>query len=124
MKRKASKKKFVAADPDGFLTPHQEKIIRTQIRKNSAVINILLSKIDLLANKERCPKDANTLVSFRKRLSISMEENDNFRKVLWKHLQVAEHWKTMPDNVPDPISFVLNCIKTRKNSLLAQSCWK
>ena len=122
--RRNKSKKFLAVEPSGHLTPHQEKIIRTQIRKNSLVIDQLLSKVDLLINRERCPKDANTLLSLRKRLSISMEENDNFRKVLWKHLQVSAHWKTMPDNVPDPISFVLERIKSRKRSLISQECWK
>lgn len=123
MNRKASKKFFVV-EPSGHLTPWQEKIIRTQIRKNSAVIDHLLARIDLLINRERCPKDANTLLNFRKRLSVSMDENDNFRKVLWKHLQVVDHWKQMPDNVPDPISFVLDRIKTRRQSMISQDCWK
>ena len=123
MKRKTSKHLLVI-EPNGYLNLRQEKIIRTQIRKNSLVIDQLLSRIDLLANKERCPKDANTLLSLRKRLAISMEENDNFRKVLWKHLQVLDHWKLMPQDVPDPISFVLGCIKSREQSLISQVCWK
>ncbi len=123
MKRKPSKK-ILVLDPDGCLTSQQEKIIRTQIRKNSAVIDVLLSRIDLLANRERCPKDANTLLNFRKRLDISMEENDNFRQVLWKHLQVSDHWKTMPESLLDPIAFVLGRIRMREKSLIAQECWK
>ena len=123
MKRKPSKK-LVIVEPDGFLTPLQENIIRTQIRKNSLVIDQLLSKIDLLINRERCPKDANTLLSLRKRLLISMEENDTFRKVLWKHVQVINQWRTMPENVPDPISFVLDRIKSREQTLISQACWK
>ena len=123
MKRKAAKKVKIVG-PNGYLTPRQEKIIRTQIRKNSFVIDQLVSKVDLLINRERCPKDANTLLNLRKRLSISIEENDNFRKVLWKHLQVLESWKTIPENLPDPITFVLNRIRTRQQTLIAQACWK
>src|SRR3990167_4150047 len=123
MKRKSTKK-IIQVEPDGHLTPRQETIIREQIRKNSKVIDQLVSKIDLLINRERCPKDANTLMVLRKRLAISIDENDTFRNVLWKHMQVIESWKTMPENLPDPISFVVGCIRIRQQSLIAQSCWK
>ena len=123
-KKKQKELKDLLKPSHGLLADKEVQLLQKQIRENSFIIDHYIHVIDLLANKERCPKDANTLLALRKRLSISMEENDNFRKVLWKHLQIAEHWKTMPDNVPDPLSFVLNCIRTRKNSLIAQACWK
>ena len=107
-----------------FLTEREETILRRQIRRNSRVIDSLVEKIDLLANRERCPKDANTLLRLRKQLSIEVEENDNFRKVLWRHLKAKESWRKLPDDLPDPITFLVDRIKTRRQTLIAQTCLK
>ena len=121
-KRKSIKK--VNVQVDEILTESQENILRRQIRRNSFVIDAILKKIDLLANRERCPKDANTLLRFRKQLSIEVEENDNFRNVLSKHLRLKERWKQIPDDLPDPITYLVNQIKCREKSLIAQACMK
>lgn len=121
---KKQKKENVIIGPNAILTENQEKIIRTQIRRNSAFIQFLIYKVDLLANRERCPKDANTLVRLQKQLAIEMEENDNFRKVLWKHLKAEEVWREMPNNLPDPVTFLVDRIRTRQQSLIAQLCMK
>jgi len=70
------------------LTSEEVKIVKTQIRKNSEVIGYLIEKLDLFINKEGHPKDTLSIVRLRKRLNLLMEENDNFRKVFWKHAQV------------------------------------
>ena len=114
----------VITEWDYLLTEKQEQILKTQVRRNSEFIDLLLKKIDLLANRERCPKDANTLVHLRKQVAIEMEENDNFRKVLWKHLQVKAGWRQIPENLPDPIAFLIDRIKSRQKSLLAEACMK
>ncbi len=118
------RKKASVAAPIGWLDKWEEYIIRDQIRKNSFVIESLIQKIDLLANRERCPKDANTLLKLRKRLTVSIEENDTFRKVLWKHQQMKETWRTMPGSTPDPIAFLIGRIKERRYKLIAQACMK
>lgn len=115
---------FQIADPNGLLTEWQEKIIRRQIRKNSAAIEVLIYKVDLLKNKEGCPKNANTLVRLRKQLTISMNENDTFRKVLAKHLQIQETWKLMPENPVDPLTFLVNRIRFREKAMIAGLCMK
>ena len=112
------------ADPHGLLTEWQEKVIRQQIRKNSEAIEILIYKVDLLKNKEGCPKDANTLIYLRKRLSIAMAENDTFRKVLVRHLQILESWKLLPQDPIDPVTFLVNRIKSREKALIVGLCMK
>ena len=110
--------------PNQILTARQEQLIRTQIRRNSSVIDLIIGKIDLLANRERCPRDANTLLYWRRQLVIEIEENDNFRKVLWKHMKAEECWRQLPGNIPDPISFLVNKIRLRQKNLIAEACWK
>ncbi len=122
MKRQPNGREWIA--PDSLLTEKQEKIIRTQIRRNSHLIGLLIQKIDLLANREKCPKDANTVVRFRKQLAIEIEENDNFRKVFWKHLQVKESWRKLPEDLPDPLTFLVERIRSRQKALIAQLCMK
>ena len=117
-------KKTIIHSSTGWLTKRQEQILRTQIRKNSVVINSFIKKIDLLANHEKCPKDANTLLDLRKRFNISISENDTFRKVLNKHRQIVDKWRIMPTDVPDPITFLVDRIQTRRKTLLAQACMK
>ena len=121
MKRKPER---LWTSPNHRLTEKQEQMLRVQIRRNSIFIDTLIQKIDLLANKEGCPKNANTLLRLRKQLAIEVEENDNFRKSLWKHLRAEAAWKQMPADLPDPLTFLVNCIRTRQNSLVAQACWK
>lgn len=106
---------------DCLLTAHQEEIVRTQIKRNSLIINLIIKKIDLLANREKCPKDANTLLRLRKQLEIEMEENDNFRDVLTKHVLAEGVWKQIED-VADPITFLVKRIQIRQKALLAQAC--
>lgn len=111
-------------DPSGLLNEWQEKVIRQQIRKNSAAIEVLIYKVDLLKNKEGCPKNANTLVRLRKQLVISMDENDTFRKVLSRHLQILETWKLMPENPVDPLAYLVNRIRSREKAMIAGLCMK
>lgn len=101
-----------------LLTEWEAGVLRTQIRKNSKVIECLIEKVDLLANKERCPKDANTLQSLRKRLSISLAENDTFRRVLWRHLQLTK--LAASDPLLDPIAFLVSRIKARERAQIAE----
>jgi hypothetical protein len=72
------------------LTPEEDRILKEQIRKNSFLINDYISRLDLLVNKERYPSDAVFIHKIRRRLDLLMEENDTFRKVLWKHYQQLE----------------------------------
>lgn len=116
------KKTDIFVSPSRLLTDDEEAIVRTQIKRNALTIDWIIKRIDLLANQERCPKDANTLLRLRKQLFIEMAENDTFRKVLWFHLQAKKSWKTLPVELPDPISFLVHRIKSRRQSLIAQSC--
>ena len=107
----------------GFLSEKEVQIIKTQIRRDSRVIDGLIRIIDLLVNKERCPSDSNLLLSLRKRLTIAIEENDTFRRVLWRHLKMVE--ASMGDAVPlDPISFLVEQIKARERCMRAQAVMK
>ncbi|PIQ85089.1 MAG: hypothetical protein COV74_10860 [Candidatus Omnitrophica bacterium CG11_big_fil_rev_8_21_14_0_20_45_26] len=118
-------KKIKTIDPATHqLSPRQEQLIKTQIRKNSKVIDFLIERIDLLINREKCPKDANTLLMFRKRLNIAMAENDTFRHVLWLHQHHQFKWRTLPKDLPDPVTFLVNRIKTRQQTAIASLCMK
>lgn len=72
------------------LTHEEVRILKEQIRKNSASISDHIERLDLLVNKERHPDRAASIRKIRDRLSLLMDENDTFRKVLWKHFQM-EH---------------------------------
>lgn len=76
------------ASPD--LTSKEIQIIKEQIRKNSKLIGEYLFRLDLLVNKEKYPQRAVFLKKIRRRLELLIEENDTFRKVLWKHVQQNE----------------------------------
>ena len=102
----------------GTLTEWESEVLRTQIRKNSRAIECLIEKVDLLVNKEQCPKDANTLQSLRKRLSISLAENDTFRRVLWRHIQWTQ--PCVPDYFLDPIFFLVSRIKARERAQISE----
>lgn len=69
------------------LTQEEARILKRQIRQNSALIHEHIDRLDLLVNKERYPHKAIFLEKIRRRLELLMEENDTFRKVLWKHFQ-------------------------------------
>jgi hypothetical protein len=69
------------------LTSEEVKILKEQIRKNAVFINSEVNRLDLLVNKERYPQQAVFIGKIRARLYLLMEENDTFRKVLWKHYQ-------------------------------------
>ena len=69
------------------LTEEEERIIKTQVRRNSSVIQGLIRKLDLFANFEKVPEQEKFILEIRSKLEILMQENDTFRKVLWKHFQ-------------------------------------
>jgi diphthamide synthase subunit DPH2 len=66
-------------------TPEEVRIVKTQIQKNKALIDECIRKIDLFVNQERYPHREQFLEKMRNRLFLLMDENDTFRKVLWKH---------------------------------------
>jgi len=77
------------------LTEEEQRIIKDQIRRNSKLINVYVDRLDLLVNKERYPNQAVFLQKIRRRLELLMEENDTFRKVLWKHYQTEDLLRTV-----------------------------
>lgn len=120
---KGKKSKRFAKSPRSFLTAAEAGLICTQIRSNSSVIDRLIETIDLLVNKERCPKDANTLGFLRQRLAVAIAENDTFRRVLWCHQQLAEHQSACCETL-DAASFLVHQIKSRRSALAAQMAMK
>ena len=98
------------------LTEWDVKTLRTQIRRNSRVVDTFIQRIDLLINQERCPQDANTLLRFRKRLHVAMEENDTFRKVLARHLKSVEQVMAGQDAALDPVMFLVGRIRSRQRT--------
>src|SRR3989338_11074425 len=89
MKKRKNKKivESLISSPLGSISEREVALLSKQIRSNSVVMDRIIETIDLLANKEGCPKDANTLAALRHRLHIAIQENDTFRKVLWRHTQ-------------------------------------
>lgn len=73
-----------------LLTPQEEKIIFSQIRKNTQVIDDYIARLDLIINKEGHEKHEEFVNQIRARLDILMQENDTFRQVYWHHFQLAE----------------------------------
>lgn len=69
------------------LTAEEVRILKSQIRRNSQWIDQYVARLDLFVNKEKYPHQEAFLGKMRKRLFILMEENDTFRKVLWRHCQ-------------------------------------
>ncbi|MBI3999406.1 MAG: hypothetical protein HY351_02220, partial [Candidatus Omnitrophica bacterium] len=94
-----------------------------QVRANSLAIDHYIEVIDLLINKERCPKDANTLIFLRQRLAIAIAENDTFRKVLWRHMQLVQS-QSPYDGESEAASFLMGQIKSRERALIAQMAMK
>jgi hypothetical protein len=68
-------------------TPEETRIIKKQIRRNMAVIDDHIRRIDLFVNHERHPSREGLVAQLRERLFVLMEENDTFRKVLWSHFK-------------------------------------
>ena len=68
-------------------TPEETRIIKSQIRKNMAVIDEHIRRIDLFVNHERHASRAGLIERLHERLFVLMEENDTFRKVLWQQYQ-------------------------------------
>jgi hypothetical protein len=78
-------------DPDReALTPAEVEILRKQIRRNAAVIDSYIRRIDLFVNQEKYPQRENFVQRIRERMFLLMEENDTFRHLLWRHLQGQE----------------------------------
>ena len=102
--------------PKSLLAEWEIEVLQKQIRANSFVIDYYIHAIDLLVNKERCPKDANTLVRLRNRLSVAIEENDTFRRVLWCHAQS----EAPTDGDIEAVAFLIGQIKTRRQAAIAQ----
>ncbi|OQA57374.1 MAG: hypothetical protein BWY42_00610 [Candidatus Omnitrophica bacterium ADurb.Bin277] len=78
--------KTMAEDQERF-TPEEVRIVKRQIRRNLEMIDAYIKKVDLFVNQERYPHREEFIEKLRKRLFLLMEENDTFRKVLWKHFQ-------------------------------------
>lgn len=72
------------------LTQEEERILKRQIRKNTILVDSYIDRLDLLVNKERYPHKERFIENIRSRLVLLMEENDTFRKALWKHTQKQE----------------------------------
>ena len=68
-------------------TSEEMRIIKHQIRKNMAVIDEHIRRIDLFVNHERHVSRTHLIEQLRVRLGILMDENDTFRTVLWKQFQ-------------------------------------
>ena len=69
------------------LTPCELEIIKKQIRKNSLVVESYVERIDLFVNAEKYPPQETFIQKLRERMSLLMEENDTFRRLLWRHTQ-------------------------------------
>ena len=115
--KKAKKSRGLRKSPSGPLTEKEVQILERQIQANALIIDRYIDVIDLLINKERCPKDANTLLYLRKRLSVAIAENDTFRGVLWRHAQLAE--ASSPAD-GEAVAFLVAQIKTRRQAAISQ----
>jgi len=69
------------------LTSEETRIIKSQIRKNRVVIDEHIRRIDLFVNHEHHASRKGLIEQLQQRLWVLMEENDTFRKVLWKQYQ-------------------------------------
>ena len=72
------------------LTPYELDLIKKQIRKNSQVIDSYIKRIDLFVNQEKYPKLESFIEKLRDRMFLLMEENDTFRRLLWRHFQTEK----------------------------------
>ena len=73
-------------DSEAF-TSEETLIIKKQIRRNMAVIDEHIRRIDLFVNHERHASRATLVEQLRDRLAMLMDENDTFRTVLWKQFK-------------------------------------
>ena len=121
--KKSKKSKDFRKSPSGFLNEGEVRILEKQIQANSLIIGRYIEVIDLLVNKERCPKDANTLLRLRTRLAVAIAENDTFRRVLWRHAQLTEA-SAPTDGDREATAFLVSRIKLRKQALIAQAAMK
>jgi hypothetical protein len=80
----AARPKVLDAGAERF-TCEEVRIVKDQIRKNMALIDNYVRRIDLFVNQEMYPQKEAFVEKLRGRLFLLMEENDTFRKVLWKH---------------------------------------
>ena len=71
-----------------FFTSEETRIIKTQIRKNMAIIDQYIRRIDLFVNHEHHVSRGLLIAQLRERLGVLMDENDTFRTVLWKQFQL------------------------------------
>ena len=85
---KPETKALDAESPD--FTPEEIRILKQQIKSNTAMVHKYVMHIDLLVNKEPSSGRAVFIEKLRRRMELLMEENDTFRKTLWKHLQSVE----------------------------------
>lgn len=69
------------------LTPTELQILKKQIRRNAEVINSYVERIDLFVNREKYPRQESFVQKIREQMFLLMEENDTFRRLLWRHLQ-------------------------------------
>ena len=69
------------------LTPYEAQIIKRQVQKNSEVIDSYVKRIDLFVNREKYPGREPFIEKIRERMFLLMEENDTFRRLLWRHVQ-------------------------------------
>jgi hypothetical protein len=76
-------------------TPEEVRIVKQQIRRNMAQIDVHIRRIDLFVNQEQYPHREAFVEKLRSRLFLLMEENDTFRKVLWKHFQQENMGETL-----------------------------
>ena len=90
---KPETKALDAESPD--FTPEEIRILKQQIKSNTAMVHKYVMHIDLLVNKERYPHRAFFLERMRRRLDLLMEENDTFRSVLWKHCQQVDLFESL-----------------------------
>lgn len=114
-----SKKLKTKIQNRALLTESEVDLLSKQIRYNSEWIDRYIKVIDLLVNKEKCPKDASTLTRLRHRLQIAMDESDTFRKVLWRHKKSSHS-----DDGIAAMSFLISQIKSRRQALMVQSAMK
>ena len=68
-------------------TSEETRIIKKQIRRNMAVIDEHIRRIDLFVNHERHASRAALIEQLRERLGVLMDENDTFRTVLWNQFK-------------------------------------
>ena len=73
-----------------LLSAAELDIIKTQIRKNTVVVDEYIAKIHLFVNQEKYPHREPFVENIRQRMFLLMEENDTFRKVLWEHYQAED----------------------------------